>query len=508
VHRSSQLIAKSRAKAAWLAFLALLGACTVGPDYRPPTVTVATGLATPPRLLETQPDAFTSDPLPGAWWRLYDAPDLDALVQKALVRNTDLQTALASLEAAQASLRATELERTPVTGLGVGATYGQASADALGAPQAFNPGPVYALMEATSYDFDLFGRIKRGIEASRGNVEAAHAALDLARVNVVASVAGAYATVCSTGHEIAVTNRSIALAQDIESVTERRFHGGIAGANDVVRARALLIQTQAELPNLIARQHAGLYLLATLTGDPPEAFPRSVAVCDAPPVIRSPIPVGDGMSLLKRRPDVRQAERRLAASVAEIGVATSALYPTVTLGGQIGTDATSAGDIVRSRAFSWNVGPMVSWNFPNLAIAKAGISQANAVARGNLASFDSTVLTALRETDTALTALARQAETERALRDARVQAALAARNTERLYAGGVGAFIDTLDAERTEIDADAALADATSQLADRQVQLFLVLGGGWQDAPPPLETPLDDVTRAHPLLSRTSAPLP
>ena len=421
------------------------------------------------------------------------------------MRNTDLRTALASLEAAQAGLRATELQRTPQTSFTGNVTYGQASADANGAPTALSPGPVYALTQAVSYDFDLFGRIKRGIQADAADVDAARAALDLARINVAAQVASGYATVCAAGNQIAVTNRSIALARDIVSVTSRRFAGGISGINDVVRARALLAQTQANLPNYVARQRAGLYLLATLTGDPPEAFPAGIALCTRPPVIRSPIPVGDGTALLKRRPDVRQAERRLAASVADIGVATAALYPSITLGGQFGTTATRARDIVRDRGFLWNIGPLVSWRFPNVAIARAGIAQADAAARGNLASFDGTVLTALRETETALSALARQLETERDLAVARDQAAQAAANTERLYTGGVGEFIDTLDAERTLIQADASLAGATAQLADRQVELFMALGGGWENAPLPLETPIDDVAAPH-VKARSVAP--
>lgn len=483
-----------RRAAALLGALAL-ASCTVGPDYRAPNV--VTGQMTTPPLIEAGNAPFDPGPPPGDWWRLYQDPVLDGLVQKALVRNTDLRAALASLEAAQASLRATELERTPQTSFTGSGTYGQGSADEVGSPVALKPSAVYMLSEAVSYDFDLFGRIKRGIQAGAANVDEARAALDLARINVAAQVADAYVTVCTAGNQIAVTNRSIELARNILSVVDRRFRGGIAGSNDVVRARALLAQTRANLYNYVASQRGGLYRLATLTGDPPEAFPPSVVICTTPPVIRRPIPVGDGTSLIKRRPDVRQAERRLAGSVADIGVAVANLYPSITLGGQVGSTATRVPDIIKDRAFTWNIGPLVSWRFPNIAIGRAQVAQANAIARGNLASFDGTVLTALNDTETALSALARQLDTEHDLAIARDEAALAARNTERLYTGGVGEFLDTLDAERTLITADAALAGATAQVAQRQVQLFLALGGGWQDAPLPLETPLDAVTVPH-----------
>lgn len=474
-----------------LALLGLVASCTSGPDYRAPAI--LTSPAAAPALREADAPGYLAQEPPAQWWRLYDAPELDALVDKAMRRNTDLRAALASLEAAQAVLRAVEVERTIQTGLSANASYGQASADQVGASSALDPGPVFAWGQSISYDFDLFGRIKRGIEAGVTDTEVARAALDLARVNVSASVTGAYAATCAAGNQIAVTNRSIALARNIVSVTQRRFKGGIAGINDVVRAKALLAQTEANLPAYVARQKASLYMLATLVGDPPEAFPASVALCTEPPAIRAPIPVGDGASLLARRPDVRQAERQLAASVARIGIATSSLYPSVTLGGQAGIVATRGSDIVRDRAFHWGLGPLIQWTFPNTRAARAGIAESNALARQRLALFDGVVLTALRETETSLSALARQLDTERSLQEARREAAIAARNTERLYRGGVGQFIDTLDAERTLIQAEAALADATARVSDLQVRLFLALGGGWQEAPLPSETSLDSV---------------
>ncbi|MET3723584.1 efflux transporter outer membrane subunit [Sphingomonas trueperi] len=473
------------------AAIATLASCTAGPDYRAPSA--MRPLSAPPHLIEAKGPAFAVEEPPNAWWRLYAAPELDALVDKALRYNADLRTALATLEAAEAALRGTELARTVQTGLASSATYGQGSGDARGAPNALRPAPLYAWSAAVSYDVDLAGRIRRGIQASVADIGVAQAALDLARVNVAAAVTGSYATVCAAGDQIAVTNRSIALAENIVSVAQRRFKGGIAGVNDVVRARALLAQTEAGLPSLIARQRAALYLLATLVGDPPEQVPAGVASCATPLVLRRPIPVGDGASLLKRRPDVREAERRLAGSVARIGLATSQLYPSITLGGQLGIAANKGSDLLSNRAFNWGAGPLIHWSFPNISAARSDIARAGAVARGQLASFDGTVLVALRETETALSNLARQLDAEQSLQRARSQAAEAAQNTERLYRGGVGQFIDTLDAERTLIASDAALADARARVADMQVTLFLALGGGWQDAPAPAETPLDDI---------------
>lgn len=480
-------------RARQLALLALLSGCTVGPNYRQPPV--LTGAAPPPAFVSGKEAAYDGvAPLPPHWWKLYDDPVLDGLEEKALARNTDLRVALASLEQAQAALRGTQLQRTPQTSLAIEPGYGQASGDSKGSPVALKPGAVYEGMESISYDLDLFGRLRRSIEEGKADVGAAQAALDLARINVAAGIAQAYASVCSAGLEIAVTNRSVTIAQRSLDVTQRRFDAGIAGINDVVRARTLLRQTNATLPALMAQKQNSLFMLATLTGDNPEAFPASVAACATPPLVRSPIPIGDGAGLLARRPDVREAERKLAAAVAGIGVSTASLYPSISLGGSFGTIATRLPDIVRDRGFQWNVGPLVTWNIPNLGVARARVQASDAAARGALASFDGTVLTALRETEASLTTLARQMDTERQLTDARDDAATSSANTAKLYAGGIGEFLDTLDAERTLIQAENSLATATAQVSQDQIALFLALGGGWQAPPVIAKTSLEPVT--------------
>lgn len=475
----------------------LLAGCTVGPNYRAPPLQAG----------DTQPAAFlgagdaaydAQGALPPRWWRLYDDPLLDGLEEKALTHNTDLRVALASLQQAEAALRGAQLARTPQTSLTLDPTYGQASGDSKGSPVALKPGFAYVGNESISYDLDLFGRLKRSIEAGQANVGAAQAALDLARVNVAAATAQAYVTVCAARLQIAVIRRSITVTEQSLAVTQRRYDAGIAGINDVVRARTLLRQTAATLPALEAQQRGGLFTLATLTGDAPETLPAQVASCAAPPLIRHPIPIGDGAALLARRPDVREAERKLASAVAGIGVSTSALYPSVSLGGSLGTVATSVPDIVKDRGFQWSVGPLLSWSIPNLGRARAQVAQSNATARGALAQFDGTVLTALRETEGALNTLARRLDTERQLTAARDDAATANANTARLYAGGIGQFLDTLDAERTLIGAENALASTTAQVSQDQIALFLALGGGWQEAPPVKATALDTVAQRKP----------
>lgn len=471
---------------------AALAACRVGPNYQAPPL--IRGTAEPPALLGSQEAAFNATPLPDGWWRLYEDPLLDGLEQKALTHNTDLRVALASLQQAEAELKAARALRSPMTQFTAGATYGQTAADSLALASVPPTTPFFNFGEAISYDVDLFGRLRRGVEEARASTEAAQAALDLARVNVAAQTASAYSSVCAAGLRIAVTNRSLKVARDTQSLSERRFQAGIASSTDVIRARTLVRQTEAELPAFYAQQRSGLYLIATLTGDPPEQLPAQVGACATPPVIRHPIPVGDGSGLIARRPDIREAERTLHARVAAIGVATSALYPSISLGGGIGTEAASVADITNTRGFTWNIGPMVSWNFPNTSVARAEIAASNAAAREALARFDGSVLTALRETETAMTALARELDTERSLELAREDAERASTDISRLYGGGLGDFIDTLDAERTAIQAEDARAQAATQVSQDQITLFMALGGGWREAPAVEDVGLQQVT--------------
>ncbi len=192
------------------------------------------------------------------------------------------------------------------------------------------------------------------------------------------------------------------------------------------------------------------------------------------------MPVGDGASLLRRRPDVREAERRLAAATARIGVATAELYPTVTLGGSVGSTAPRL-EARCAPAFRWSFGPLIQWSFPNLLAAEARLGQARASAAAALASFRGTWLSALRDTETALTRYARDLDRLDDLRRARDQSARAETAADQRFSAGYASSLDLLDAQRTLVAAETALAQQQAQVAADQITLFLALGGGWEE---------------------------
>ncbi|HEX4511173.1 MAG TPA: efflux transporter outer membrane subunit, partial [Burkholderiaceae bacterium] len=402
---------------------ATLVACSttpVGPDYHVPADAIVDRPgAAAPFAATASSASYSMEPLPDHWWRLYQDPTLDALVGRALERNTDLRQALAHLEKAQAMEDEVDGRRRPVVTVEGGPAFGHPSGVSEIAPGYKPPSSwEYGISAGLSYQVDAFGRIRRMIEAAHADGEAAQAALDLVRVDVAAGTARAYADACASGLRLESARHSVALQQQALDVSTRLQQAGRVGITDSARARSQLQQLQAALPPLQASRQAALYRLATLTGDLPRDFPRDVAECARPPQVTGAIPVGDGAALLRRRPDVRRAERQLAAATADIGIATADLYPRITLG-LSGGSASLGNDLLGRDSFSWSIGPLISWTIPDNGVAQARIAQARAEARAAYARFDGTVLTALREAETALDAYAHELDRHAALEAAR-----------------------------------------------------------------------------------------
>jgi multidrug efflux system outer membrane protein len=452
-----------------------LAACTAGPNYARPEVAVAAEQAF---VGSASPAVLAQEPQ-GEWWRLYADPVLDGLVAEALTANTDLRVALANVEKARAMLRESKSDRLPQTSIDASATYGRAPPGQRLAGTSREDWQIDAGL-SVAYEIDLAGRVRRSIEASRADTAAAEAAADAVRVAVVAETTRAYADASSAAERITVAERTLELLDKTATLTARRFEAGRTSRIDVARVEALRNQQRATIPALRAGRDAALFRLAFLTGRVPADLPPAVGLRAATLRLERPIPVGDGRALLARRPDVREAERRLAGETARIGVATAELYPRISLGGSIGSTDSSIGDMFGGGPLRWLVGPLVSWAFPNMEGGRARIAQAEATTKAALAGFDGTVLRALQETETALSAYSHTLERQGALREAAEQARIAANISRAQLREGRVDFLVVLDAERTLAGAEADLALADAQVAETQIALFQALGGGWQ----------------------------
>ena len=452
-----------------------LAACTVGPNHVAPTPPPS-GEGT---FISSNFGAVTNAPLEGDWWRLYNDPVLDGLISQALVANKDIAIAAANVAKARASLRGARSDRLPQTAVSGSAQYGRPT----GLERA--PGQDSDLALSTgfdvAYEVDLFGRVRRGVEAARADVGAAEAARDAARVADVAETTRAYGDILSTQRQLAVARRTVGLLDETVKLADKRFQAGRTSRLDLVRVSALRDQQRARIPELEADLEAATFRLATLTGRTPAERP----VRDGAGrmlELAQPIPIGDGRALLARRPDVREAERRLAGATARIGVATADLYPNITLGGSVGSSATSLANLFTGGAVGFLLGPLINWSFPNQEGARARIAGARADAQAELARFDKSVLVALEETETALSRYSNELERRAALQSARDEAERAARITRAQLREGRADSLAVLDAERTLATTEADLAEADGRIIDAQVDLFRALGGGWQTA--------------------------
>lgn len=457
----------------------LLSACTVvGPDYTLPDKAAVNRPDLQGELAGTSTNVVSA-PVPADWWRLYHDPKLDELVGQALVSSTDLRVAAANLQRARFQMSEADA---------AGGWSGTAKA---GAQRLQEAGQAYLLPEkvpvsnvgdvglTTSYQFDLFGVLQRGIEAAQANADATQAAADTARITLVADVVRAYTQVCAANEERNIALHSLDLQQQSLNLTQRLRDAGRGDETQVTRSQTQFRSLRAELPRYEAAQKSALYRLSMLLARPLNQLPRGVAECAELPHIAQVMPVGDGAALLKRRPDVRQAERRLAMSTAAIGVATGELYPDISIGATVGTVGIldELGDPSTNR---WGFGGVINWTIPSNG-ARARIHIAEASNQVALARFDGVVLNAIREAQTGLSQYTALLERRDALVETEESARQAADQTHRFFLAGRESFLADLQATRTYTDITAQLAAANTQVAMGQIDLFLALGGGWEN---------------------------
>jgi NodT family efflux transporter outer membrane factor (OMF) lipoprotein len=463
----------------------ILAGCAVGPNYRAPAPLAPGAL----KLRETDVAKVSPTPLPPRWWRLFDDPDLDRLVEAALSRNTDLRQAAANLQRARAVLSEARAGRFPTFGAQAGYDRERVAVSPLGGLPPVTTDFYTAGLDA-SYEVDLFGGVTRSIQAARADYQSAQAQVDAARVAVAAETASAYAQACGFAQQAAVARQTAQLQANTRDLTQRLFDAGRGTERDVAEAEVLLQQTNARVPTFEAERRAALYALAVLTGEPPAFVDAAAERCGVAPYAKQAIPIGDGQALLARRPDVRAAERILAGDVARIGVATAELYPTITLAGAITLGATRPGDLGKSGAETYSAGPLISWNIPLNGAARARVRQSQAQAQVSLAAFDGTVLGALRDTEQALARLNGAVGREQALTRAATASERAAQLSDTRFRAGSDNFLQLLQSQRDLANARADLAQAQADRATAQISLFQALGGGWEDAPAIASRPL------------------
>ena len=466
-----------RRKIAGFAFLSLVAGCmTVGPDYTAPSEKDV-----PSRFVSASPEGIAEGEPPETWWDTIGDTRLSALITEAFGANYDLMVLSASVRSARALAAETESLRSPDALL----TASQERARSSSAAQA-EPGrraPVLSpasIALGVSWEIDLFGLIERQIEAGIAGAEQAEALRDDARRILAADVALAYTDLREAQSRLAVAEQNATNQAETLRITTVLVDTGRASPLDLELSRAQLASTRATIPALRAAERAALNRLTTLLAKPPGALDGELAERAALPGFPEFVPAGSPGALLRRRPDIRAAERRLAASTARIGISTSELFPSVSFGAGISLSATDPSDLTRVGAPGFQIGPSLSWNIFDRRAIYARITQADAAAEGDLALYRQTVLLALEEADTAISAFteekARREELGTAARASRQAAGLA---RVRFEAGREG-FLSVLQSERSLLDAEDALIVSEAAALRSLIGIYRATAGGWE----------------------------
>lgn len=459
-----------------LATALLLAGCAVGPRYAAPETSPVT-IAAPERHLFA-PDAVQRD-----WWRQLEDAQLDALIERALAANHDIRIAQARLLEARAVQDEAELDRWPTVTMGASKTRGIAQGNGV-------PAEARTLAESSrlgfdaGWEIDLFGRLRRLDEAASARAEAQAADLEQARIVVVAELARNYYEMRGAEQRLAVTQRTLQSLRDSLRVTEAQVGIGRGLAGDLASARANLASTEAQLPLFETARRQAAHRVAVLAAlQPAELEPML-----APRPLRllaKRLPVGDLGDLLRRRPDVLRAERGLAASTADVGAATAALYPRLDIGGFLGFIALRGSDLGSGSSRAFSLTPGLSWPALRLGSVRAQLRGAQARAQGERAAYEQTVLRAIEDVENALTGYGQNQQRLQSLVVASEQSARAAELAEVRYREGAAPYLSVLDAQRTLLRAQDAVAEAETASYTSLVALYKAVGGGWQapDAP-------------------------
>lgn len=450
-----------------LAASALLTGCATvqaPPPVSPPAAALAPFVGA--QAAETLPGSPPKD-----WWRLFDDPVLDGHVRRALAANVDLRIALANLEAARASARQADATRWPATVLESGA--GPQRADRQPSTGSV-PKSSYELGATVAFEVDLFGRLGRAALAAQADAEAVAAARDAAAVTVAADTVGAYLDLCAANAGLTLARALAAAQQSAYALVEEQLKAGEVSPLERAQAAALRDQAAAAIPDLEADRRRARFRLATLQALPPASAASFDAPCEGVPRIATPFPVGDGAALVARRPDVREAEHRMTAATARVGVARADLYPRIQLGGSGGLIG-GGGDAFLT--------PLITWALPNRAAIRARIGVAEGVAQAAHARWEQVLLRALEEVETALSDYQARTVKQAALADAAASSAEAARRARVRQRLGADDYRVVLDAERTHNAAATQALAAQVQTARAQVAIYRALGGGWETAP-------------------------
>jgi NodT family efflux transporter outer membrane factor (OMF) lipoprotein len=488
----------------------MLAGCAVGPDYRPPHIEVPQNFTSPSAIgsgKQPKPSLTAAGAPPvelARWWQCLNDPELDSLVSRAIEANLDLGIALARVQEARTKVAGAVGQALPSVIGSEGAGWGtgqdptrsrvanelRSGENGTGLNQVNQGVGVY-----TDWEIDLFGKFRREIEAARYDAEAAIAARNDVLISVVANVAGAYLRLRGAQMQLAVARRSVATAGQSLAYVQERYNRGLTNELDVSLAKRELTVLQATLAPLIAEIDAAQYSIAALLGQYPGELAGELSPPAMIPALPATVDTGLPLDLLRRRPDIREAERNLAGATARIGVATANLFPHVSLIAATGLQSPAR---AAASGFIGSGGPSVSWSILDFGTLDAMVSVADLRSREVLLNYKQTIIRAVKEVDTTLAQYSAQQDRLSSLDEAIVASQAAVTLASERYDRGLTDFLNVLDAERAEFELEQEYVVAQEAEANDLVYLFKALGGGWEEhqSLPPIRQPQPAIVAA------------
>lgn len=460
----------------------LLGGCTIiGPHYSAPE----TAETAPPAFEEGA--TYSSDEPIASWWLAFEDAELDALVSMALAENNDLGSAIANVNAARAQVGLARLDRLPFDTISTAYTRQRQSASVLAAGFGddfpIGDGPlstndIFSLSMTANWEIDLWGRVSRSINIAKADLEAAQADLFDLQTVVIAETVDAYVSFRGAQAQLAVARANYANQLETLNLVVARRDAGRGTDLDVENQAAQTATTEANIPSLEAQVASDRYRLGVLVGVTPDEISALTNERAPLPMVMAAIPVGDVASLLRRRPDIQAAERRLASATETIGLNMVSAFPTIALTGTVGVQSLEFNEPFAEEALNFSYGPTISWSLTDLLRFEERVNAAEAGAEAAFDSYEQAVLSALAETETAL---ANQRATQQQLISF-AEAARASTKASELarlrFDKGASDFFEVLDAERRELDATNQLAASRTSAARAQVAVFRALRAG------------------------------
>jgi multidrug efflux system outer membrane protein len=452
--------------------LYLIG-CAVGPNYNAPSQS----------FLDTW---FSSDtkvtslePVSTEWWTVFEDPILEKYVTAAAKNNKDLKIALANIRSARATRRVDGGAFWPQIGGNADAARTKSS----GSVSSFTSGQIRNTYDAgfdASWELDIFGGNRRSVEASNARIGASVASYQDVMLSTLSDVARTYYEARGLQKRIAITEQNTQLLKETFDVIKDRMEIGETSDFDLSRAQGEYELTRARIPNLKAELRASIYSLSVLLGLPPEALLSEMKAIKPLPTPPDMVPVGLRSEILRRRPDIRIAERELAASIADIGVETAELFPKFFLTGDIGSSASTFGDIFSDGTGLWSLASMIQWSVFEGGAIRARIDVQEAESEAALAKYEKSVIEALRDAETTLTRYGKELETRKRLAQGVESRRKSLSLAKQLFNAGEQDYLAVVDTERQLIDSEDDLIISETSSITMLIALHTALGGGWE----------------------------